>query len=100
MKFDQLTNESYGARNAGFVIDFDYKIEWDADLFAALKSKRGEDWASGFVDSFHDFDGDLFIGEDGNYYHVALDYAGNAPYVPVMWRRLKRAEPAEDKHHD
>lgn len=88
MKFKQITHELNGARNAGFVVDFGFPVEFD-DGFLKAHDKA---WIEDFKDAFHDFEGDLFLGEDGGYYHVALDYTRPAPYPPAMWRRLKKAD--------
>lgn len=90
MKFERLTSEGYGARNAGYTLDLDYPREYDKDLLQEAEIERGERFVDNALDSFNDFDGDLYRGDDGNLYAVSSIWFGNSS-VPVIWQRVKKA---------
>lgn len=89
MKFEQLTNEFNGARNAGYTLDLTCSHEVDDSAAASVMTTRGESYLNSLVDSLFDNEGDLFRGQDGNLYAVIFDY-GRTPAVPVAWQRLRK----------
>ena len=91
MTFEQLTNELDGARNAGYTWDLTANRETDTALLEKLRKERGTRWVENLLDSFWDFDGDLFKGGDGNFYAVKMVFCGDHS-VPAIWHRLVKKD--------
>ena len=89
MKFERLTNEFYGARKAGYVIDTDAPRVTDADLCARLEKERGSRFVEGKLDALYDFDGDLYKAENGDLYAVEYVFTDDG-YEPLCWQRVKK----------
>ena len=91
MKFEKVTSELYGAKKAGYTFDRDAEREINTQLMRILAAERGERFAEDKLDSFSDFDGDLYRGEDGEAYAVLYVYA-NGREQPLCWQRLKKVD--------
>jgi len=89
MKFTQLTNEVFGAQNAGFRIDPDAERMTDDERIKVLHDRMGETYVNALLDSFYDFESDLFQGEDGEYYAVMMDPT-TTESCPLILQRLLR----------
>lgn len=89
MKFERITNELYGARNAGYVFDSTAPRTIDQDVVDRMKS-RGEAYIDNQLDAMYDNDGDLYRGEDGEYYGVIFGYV-DGHIVPLAWQRMVHA---------
>lgn len=87
MKFTQLTNEFCGARKAGYALDLNAQHEVNQPALDDLRHRRGESAVNNLIDSLSDNEGDLFQGEDGEYYTVEFDYSAS-PAVIAAWHRL------------
>ena len=90
MKFEQITNEDCGARKAGYMLDLAAPLMVNQAAIDDLHSRRGESAVNSTIDGLCDNDGDLFRGEDGEYYAVAFDYGAPAPYPVLAWHRLTK----------
>lgn len=96
MKFKKMTNELYGAKNAGYVIDVDAPRITDADLYVKLAIERGNRFVDGKLDALYDFDGDLYKGEDGEYY--AVEFVNTDDEVkPFCWQRVIKTKKKDDR---
>lgn len=84
MTFTQLTNEAFGAMNRGYRMDLTCKRVFDEAVLAQLERDMGETFVNNLIDSFEEFESDLYQGDDGEYYAVAFDLK----HRPVVWRRL------------
>jgi hypothetical protein len=91
MKFERITNEYYGARNAGYSFVKPYSPVFDAKQIDKIRKRSGEAYVNNMFDSFADCDGDLFRGDDGLMYVVSFDW-GASPAVPAIWHRVEKAE--------
>lgn len=87
MKFERLTNEVYGAKKAGYVIDTEEPRITDADLYVRIANERGSRYVDNKLDDLYDNDGDLYKGEDGNAYAVEYVYIDGV-FKPLCWQRL------------
>ena len=93
MKFIKITNEDYGAKHQGYHFDKSVKWEQDQELYDRLRSERGENWIGEKLDSFFDFDSDLYVDEHGEPYaaHEVMDVDGT--FKPLYWWRLVNDDP-------
>lgn len=89
MKFAKLTNEYNGARNAGYEMDLSHKIVIDKEVYTEVCASRDANYADRLSDDLYDFDGDAYLGEDGNAYAV-LEVCIGAEMKPFCWQRLKK----------
>ena len=87
MKFERITNEAFGAQQAGYTFDLDAPIIIDEDARAFVLRERGERYLSSCVDSFFDCDGDLYRGDDDELYIVGPAYVDGPGLVPLIYRR-------------
>lgn len=83
MEFTKLTNEVFGARKLGYRFDLDAEFGRNESLLRDVTAYCGERFADDLIDGFFDLDGDLYKGEDGEYYAVQM-YLGK----PLVWQRL------------
>ena len=90
MKFERLTNEDFGAQNAGYRFDFSQPQIIDDDVRALVLRERDESYLSSCIDGFCDFEGDLHRGDDGELYVVGYAYVDD--FVPLVWRRVVKAD--------
>lgn len=88
MKFEQLTNQAFGAQRAGYRPDPDAAPIIDEAVLEKIRKTRGESAANNLIDGFKDFDGDLFRGEDGELYTVEFDFTSYAQYAPAIWQHV------------
>ena len=90
MKFERITAEAFGAKHQHWDIDRSVKWEQDRDFYDRLRREKGENWLSNQLDSFFDFDSNLYLADDGNFYavHHVMDMDGS--FKPLYWWRLKR----------
>lgn len=89
MKFKSVTNEIFGARKAGYTFDTNAPRETDDALLADLRS-RSRRLADNLLDEFYDLDGDLYRGDNGEYY--AVKFASfDGQEKPVIWQRLVKS---------
>ena len=90
-EFKKVTNELYGAKNAGYRIDRFADREMDEQLARRLKAERGERFVDDKLDQLYDFDGDLYMDDNGVPYAVV--YVMDRDHeVPLCWQRLVMAE--------
>lgn len=85
-KFEKVTNELYGARNAGYTFDENADREMNEQLIRKLTAERGQRFVDKKLDAFYDMDGDLFRDEDGQEYAVEM-----VDREPLCWQKLRRA---------
>lgn len=85
--FEKCTDSLYGARNAGYVFDKTVAREVDEQFMQNLIVSRGRWFVDAKLDELYDLDGDLYQGEDGQYYAVVFVYDGDVP-VPLCWQKL------------
>lgn len=90
MNFTRKTNEVFGARNAGYTYDETAERQLDKELLNRIRADRGERFVDDIIDAFEDFDGDLYLGDDGEHYQVGFVYE-DGEEKPFAWRRLIRA---------
>lgn len=83
MKFEKITDQLYGARKAGYTFDMTAPRETDDALLDRLSSRM----ADNLLDEFYDFDGDLYQGDDGEFYAVKFA-TFDGQEKPVIWQRL------------
>ena len=86
MKFKQITHDLYGAKKAGYCLDENADRIIDASVAATIGFKRTDTC----LDSFYDFDGDLYEDEDGKPYAVMMVFA-DGKYQPLCWQKLRPA---------
>lgn len=89
MKFNKLTDEYNGARKAGYEMDLSHNIVIDKEVYAEVCASRDVNYADRLPDDLYDFDGDAYIGEDGNTYAV-LEVCVSDEMKPFCWQRLKK----------
>lgn len=87
MKFTPITEGEYSARNAGYSIDTNAPRVVDTDYSRILRAERGELFVENCLDSFYDFGGCAYQGDDGEAYAVEMVWDGDA-YRPLCWQRL------------
>lgn len=85
--FNRITNELYGAKKAGFRLEYGADREVDEQLLRLLTAERGERFVNNKLDSLYDLDGDLYEDENGDPYAVVFVSAGNQE-KPLCWHRL------------
>ena len=88
-KFERLTQEIYGARNAGYMIDGKAELETDEQLIRKLRAERGDRFVEKKLDELYDFDGDLYQDENGDFYAVVFVYDRDHE-VPLCWQKLTK----------
>ena len=87
MKFHRITHELYGAKKAG------YRLAMDSDRFIddMVASALGSHRAEICLDSFYDFDGDLYETGNGDKYYVLMVYVNNEMgYKPFCWQKVEK----------
>lgn len=85
-KFERVTNEIYGARIAGYVIDRTAEREVNTQLMRKLTAERGERFVENKLDELYDYDGDLFMDPEGETFAVCY-----VDGVPLCWQHLRKA---------
>ena len=83
MKFEQITNAAFGAMHAGYKIDLAAERQIDAAALQHVKYDHGENYVYSEIDALYDFDGDLYRGDDGEYYTVWMH-----DNTPIIWHKL------------
>lgn len=90
-KFVKMTEELYGAKNAGYAIDKAADREEDQQLIRKLRAERGDRFVDDKMDALYDFDGDLYQDENGNFYAVVFVWDHDHE-APLCWHKLKEAK--------
>ena len=91
-EFKRVTNEMfYGARKAGYRFDVFADREVNKQLVRKLLAERGELYIDAKMDEFCDFDGDLYVDENGTPYAVEYIY-DSGHEVPLCWQKLAPAD--------
>ena len=90
MTFTKMTNRLYAAKDMGFVFDQTAPREVDEKAINKMMSRVGERFVDDKIDEFYDMDGDVYLGDDGNFYAVLYSYYGpqEHQYVPTIWQRI------------
>lgn len=87
--FTRITAELYGARSQGYEFDLTAVTGINTALYNELAADNGANYLDKRMDSFCDFDGDLYMDENGEPYAVDEMYR-NGKMVPLFWHKLVR----------
>lgn len=90
MTFTSITEGEYSAKNAGYILDPDAPRVIDTAFSQQLRAQRGDRFVDICLDSFYDFDGRAYRGDDGEAYAVEMVWDDDA-WRPLCWQRLIRA---------
>lgn len=78
-------------RTAGYVIALPAQRELNQPALDDLQRRLGESRVNSALDGLWNNDGDLYQGDDGNFYAVEFDYSVS-PAVPLAWAKLTKAD--------
>ena len=95
--FKRITHELYGAKKAGYRLNLESNRIIDANVAAMIGKRR----TNTCLDSFYDFDGDLYEDENGEKFSVMMVYVNDElGYQPLCWQKLEKRFDIPDPEMD
>lgn len=92
MKFEVVVDELFGAKSAGYRFDTEHShLVIDPDAQNEFLKDWNPNRLSNKIDSFLDFESELYRGEDGEFYAVEFIYPRSGGKMPLCWWKLVKA---------